>query len=912
MATPNYAPHYFITGLSQGLLQAMERRLQREEDERRFQRQLELERSRSQPVDILPLLPQEIRERAYPDRQEPLLMPPNVVPGLTSQLLSVYGRQPEQPAALPAEFLTDWLTAAQTGDTSALQRWAGTNVPVQALSGLGTFVSRVATTPSQIELTEARIEETRAGAELTRAQAQAQELQNRLNEIYAEPERRARLDQILQETARTRAQTKLTEAQLDRYLQETGAVVAKALAEARIAEARAEITEETKNAAIQRAYAELDELLAQNQITWLDYYLQRELVPIQIEMALEGLQQQRLETRRKEIETQLLEEFGRAERAAALEGLQLQNIARQIGIELDKEELEFLRETMGPRVAKVVAEAAAAELDLQMSQETFELTVQRLQEELNKLRIENKISEQQYEQAVQMAPYLIQEAQLRLLQRQYENERLQLENEYARQSFETRLRQLDLQSQQLQVEITRTQTQIEMLNQQIAMAKRTDPLRVQQLEAELELTREKLNQLRIENSRLENQSSALRGLSADDREFARKLYETEIAPFKGRGVWIPSYADYVDNLLSDQPLDWNQYVMLYDQEMRSKIGPPPSDDSSYEWLQSEWQSAYRSARDAYYGQFPDFERAYSQIPEYPPIQVWHAWINSPEISRLDPLSDEFRQEHVRFVEWWNGQLQGGGGQADQTTPGASSGTNDGILDRVLRALRFNPTEEANELLNVYGDQALAVLEANEQGLLDSGYTQDQLNRIKNVLRERLGVQEQSSGRLDLNRLREQAIDYIGAILNSPGDILLNPFGLRVSRDPAVAEENVRRGNIGIALLSLLLGARAVTGPTSTGIGGAQAGRGVTGTFRGPITETPAPGALPGPNAQLPPGGVVAPTFGDEVLQGLAGRLLAQFNGDINAIIDVIHRNEALLRSAGVNVQRLIALVQGGL
>jgi len=64
---------------------------------------------------------------------------------------------------------------------------------------------------------------------------------------------------------------------------------------------------------------------------------------------------------------------------------------------------------MGPRVAKVVAEAAAAELDLQMSQETFELTVQRLQEELNRLRIENKISEQQYEQAVQMAPYLIQE-----------------------------------------------------------------------------------------------------------------------------------------------------------------------------------------------------------------------------------------------------------------------------------------------------------------------------------------------------------------------------------------------------------------------------------------------------------------------------------------------------------------------
>src|SRR5690606_36358525 len=64
--------------------------------------------------------------------------------------------------------------------------------------------------------------ETRAGAELTRAQAQAQELQNRLNEIYAEPERRARLDQILQETARTRAQTELTKAQLDRISKRPG------------------------------------------------------------------------------------------------------------------------------------------------------------------------------------------------------------------------------------------------------------------------------------------------------------------------------------------------------------------------------------------------------------------------------------------------------------------------------------------------------------------------------------------------------------------------------------------------------------------------------------------------------------------------------------------------------------------
>src|SRR5690606_38372841 len=291
------------------------------------------------------------------------------------------------------------------------------------------------------------------------------------------------------------------------------------------------------------------------------------------------------------------------------------------------------------------------------------------------------------------------------------------------------------------------------------------------------------------------------------------------------------------------------------------------------------------------------------------IQVWYAWINSPDIRQLDPLSDEFRQEHARLVEWWNGQLQGEDGQADQAASEASSGPNNGFFARVVRALQFNPTEEAEELLNMYGDQALAILEANEQALLDSGYTERQLNRVKNELRDRLGVQEQSRGMIDPDRLQDQILKTLGAAMNAPFDVLLYPFGLRVSRDPAVAEENVRRGHIALSLLSLLMGARAVTGP----IGGAQASRpGPTGVFRGPMTGTSASGTLPGPNAQLPPGSAVAPTFGDEVLQGLAGRLLAQFNGDINAIIDLIHRREALLRSYGVNVQRLIELVQGGL
>src|SRR5690606_39858161 len=65
---------------------------------------------------------------------------------------------------------------------------------VQALSGLGTLVSRVATTPSQIELTEARAEETRAGAELTRVETRRKEIETQLLEEFGRAERAAALE----------------------------------------------------------------------------------------------------------------------------------------------------------------------------------------------------------------------------------------------------------------------------------------------------------------------------------------------------------------------------------------------------------------------------------------------------------------------------------------------------------------------------------------------------------------------------------------------------------------------------------------------------------------------------------------------------------------------------------------------
>src|SRR5690606_27464502 len=91
-------------GLSLGLERAHQ--LQLEAMERRLREQA----MQPQLVDVSAYLPPEVRQRAgLPEG--PMEMPIYLAPGYLSGLFSTYGRQPEQPAALPAEFLTDWLTA---------------------------------------------------------------------------------------------------------------------------------------------------------------------------------------------------------------------------------------------------------------------------------------------------------------------------------------------------------------------------------------------------------------------------------------------------------------------------------------------------------------------------------------------------------------------------------------------------------------------------------------------------------------------------------------------------------------------------------------------------------------------------------------------------------------------------------
>lgn len=885
--------------------QAMERRLREMELAMRAPQP-------QQPVDILSLLPPEIR--AQYAGQQSLEVPPNVAPTLVSGLLSYYRPQaePRQEPMIDLRMLADWMTSG--GDLSAVaERYPGAQIPASALPSF-TMAPARAVEPTRIE----------AQARLAEARARDVELASQLREEFERPERQARLNQMYLDAARTRLQMQLDEEMLRRQRELTDPLVARAIAEAQAAQQDVQLTDATMQAAIDRYNQELENLRLQGMLTEQQLALEREMAPIKIREAQEALRGRELENRRRELEAQLLEEFGRAERAVSLEGARLRNVATQLGIALDEAQLERFTRLTDPVVAKTVAEAMAAELDVMMTQETFDTAVQRVNAELERLLTENKISQQEYDLAVQLAPYRVQEAQERLLNLQYEAEAQRLENEFAMSSYNARLQQLQLGLEMNRIQLQQAQVEVEAARHRLALARRLDPVQVQQAETELQLAQERLRQLQIQNQQFEEQQRVLGTLNPQDRNFAFDWYQQEIKPFQGRGVWIPSFGDFMANLMSDNPMDWNQYVMLYDREMREILGPAPSDQKAYEWLKPEWQSAYRAAVDAYYRQFPEFMRDIGRVPAFPQIEAWYAWINSPEIQALDPLSNEYRDALNQFVEWWNTRGPSGVPTGATTAEGEqTTSRQEGFFTRLRRRMTFNAESEADTILQTLGEGAIEEIESNRDVFRAAGYSDEQLDEILRAMRQRAQAPDADTSQLPWWDPRRYAVadaiaQEIGAILNFPGDFFLAPFGGRVSRDPDVAEENVSRGLLSLNILGILLGMRAAGGrPPTTGstppTGGVPATRpGPTGTFRGPITE-PAFGELPPGAAQLGgAGSAVATQFGDDVLEFLARRLLAQNNGDINTTIGMITQRQNLLNSMGVNVQRLIQFVQGAL
>lgn len=707
---------------------ALERRLQEQKmqlEQRRWEadqtlreRELQLQAERNAPVDFLSLLPDRVRRYLYPGRQELVVprdqastlyghalrqyQPPtatfDTTPRITQEIIDQYNLPQSllnQPLSaireLPSQTTTqgfdplmyrDWLRAHDTGDWSAFEPggpWHGTQIPYSAAGSFSLIPGRAI----QADLDRRfGAEERQTEIDRKQAETEAQRIENELLRMFGEAERRAALQGRLLQNMQAELGIQMSQEELNRYAQLTAPAVAKALAESRIAQTEAELGQRTIDAAVEMVNQELRNAVIRGELDYAQLERFQQATPLYLQQLQAELDLTRAQTRAKELENRLLEEFGREERRESLRNQILSNERLATQIQMEEAELDRYLKLSEPVVAKAVAEAQSAELGLLFDQETYEAMVARVNQELQNLVTQGEIDQATLDRMQQLTPLLVNEAQERLLGLQLENQRQEIENQFARASFDYRLQELQYRAASAQYEIQQAQVAVEQAQQRLAIARRLEPTQVAQAEADLQLAQERLRQLQMENEQVQTSMQLFAGLDPNERDFAFKMYQTETKPFEGTGVWIPSYSDYMDNLMSAQPMDWNQFVMAYNDQMTQLLGPAPSDGLEFPWLASHWQTAYKNAKDAHFSRFSEW--MISTAPAYPPIEVWYANMTSDE-----PLPED---ELIR--RWNTGELSRGPMTVTQAADQAISSAGGDIQTAIQQLQRATPEQRS--------------------------------------------------------------------------------------------------------------------------------------------------------------------------------------------------------------------------
>ena len=587
---------------------------------------------------------------------------------IEADLLAEFGRQREQMALRAAELgialdeatldrtlrTTEAVVAKAVAEASLAQTEAQTQealAPIVIEQAKAELESRYlqnqiasAEYEAMLQLLPIQVEQALENLRTSRVRRQAEELQL---ELAKEFDRRFKIESLKSlelNNLRQAVGLELDQAELERYVRLTDPIVQKAVAEAAVADIEALFRQDTFDTMVAKVEAELQAQLIANKINEHEYELALKIAPYRVQQAAEEVLKIQLQNEAAEWQLQLSKAFDEKYMIEGLKKLELENLRQAVGLQMDQAELERFVKLTDPIVQKAVAEAAVADIEALFKQSTFDTMVAQVEAELQAQLIANKISEQEYELALKLAPYRVQQAVEELLSLQLQNEARELENQYARDTLPQRIQLVSEQLQNLKLEQQHTEVKIRELRRQIAMARRTEPLLVAQLEAELENIKLRNQQLAIQIAQLEQRAEAYQGLDADDRDFAFKLYQAENELFRGQNVWIPPFADYVTNMMSESPLDWNTYVMLYDEEMRQSVGPPPEGDAlDFPWMSQEWQNLYKKELDNYIATLPDSQWRLRQAPLFPSMAVFYGNYMSPNPMTMPELVERYNK-----------------------------------------------------------------------------------------------------------------------------------------------------------------------------------------------------------------------------------------------------------------------------
>ena len=409
------------------------------------------------------------------------------------------------------------------------------------------------------------------------------------------------------------------------------------------------------------------------------------------------------QTEAQEIKNYIERQFALPMAQARLQREVAEAAREQIGVQMDRAEWERFTQLTVPVVQKAIAEAVEAEaragkaqLDLRFSQETFETMVAKVNQELENLRNQGRLQQAEYDRYVQLTPVLVATAYQDLFMAQEQLEGKRLENQWARETLQARVAEAALESGRIDLQIQHIDRTLENLRSQLALAKRAgDTARAQTIQSQIDIATQQRNALLQQFAEAQRKQTALGRLSADDPDVAWKLYELDVEQFREAGLWVPSYLDWLDFWTSGRSSsEWPEFVRQYHQRMVAVLGRAP-EDRHLPWMDPVVQAAYKADRDTFYAKFPHY--TVETAPEFPPAAVWYANHVSPNPLPLDEL-----------VRRWNAHINGEPVEvpgvtrpSEPTAPAPSQGTGSTpvstAVDTLLRATGTTPEEALREI-----------------------------------------------------------------------------------------------------------------------------------------------------------------------------------------------------------------------
>ena len=759
-----------ISGLSQGILAAMERRLQREqmEQERLLrERQLELLAQQNAPVDLTNLF-----QLAGVQTDQPVLLPPQVagpvVSAAAGRLFAPPGPDTPTIPSQAAEALgAPWL-AGQPADVwmpvirEAASRAFTPQPPQAQMVDLGRFDPTLAgiqvpaeqvldnlhrlrpdvnweTQPIPQEMAQAMGMPWLAGQAMGSLPALGGFMRDVASARRTQEETRWIGPRTEAEIRQTLAAAGLDEARTNEILATLPHTIENLRANTELTQALRNLREEEgvteaqmRDASIRRIEAEIARMDAETQRIW-------ELLPYQVkQMVAETLRteaqayQLQAETEHQQLQTQLLRQFGAAERQAALD-------AQLVATERARVELERERQLVEPIVRKALAEADVAE-------RTAETMVQKVRQELENLYLQGQLTLEELERARQLTPLIVQEQQERVAGMQVAREQaehdLDISRRYAAQEREANIRRIlaDAELTEAETARTRVDTRIREAERQYVEATLGD--RIGQVMLQRQLLQTQLQQAEVALQQAQVQLAMSQRLGGYNEEQARlevQRLQEQIAHLRAQTRLLEMEAQ---NFGSINPQDPDALLRLYEADTRqfrdAGLWVPPYEDY-VEFVRSgggDWAAevaAYNEAATALLGPARVDDRGMTAKDHMQLARAMYEaryWLGGPGT----PDFEEFL-----WTEYWPAYES----MQYLLDPDAFD-TGDYVFDPVLEATLFLEARGGNV------DEAIRVMEENMDQIVRSGsLTREQAEQILDVLRRekqaRAGKADEEAG-----------------------------------------------------------------------------------------------------------------------------------------------------------------------